>query len=357
MSTSLRSTAAALLLVVLVSAMAQAQNGPPPAPVQVATAVRHELASYVQVPGTVVSRNQAVISSEVAGQLTWIAEVGDTIRQGAAIARIQDEALQLQLRNDQANIKRLEANLKYVDQQMTRLQRLTEQQIVSANELDEMISQKEAAEQELAAARVRLEQTEFQLSRTTIKAPFGGRVVERLQQPGGYTPVGGQVVRLVDDTHLEVRAQAPLAVAPYVREGMIVAVRDDTREIPSPIRTAIRVGDERSRMFEVRVALEGQPWIVGSPVRVALPTSQPVEVVAVPRDALILRADSIYVFKVTDEGKAERIQVRTGRGDSKLVEVQGEVQDGDRVVVRGGERLRQGQDVEVQAGGSAQFAG
>ena len=252
MSTSLNHAIALIVLLALIPAVAPAQDGPPPAPVRVAEVIRHELASYVQVPGTVVSRNQAVISSEVPGQLTWIAEVGDAISKGSIVARIQDEALQLQLRNDDATIKRLEANLKYVDQQLERLRRLTDQQIVSANDLDEMVSQKEAAEQELAAARVGLEQTNFRLSRTNITAPFSGRVVERLQQPGGYTPIGGQVVRLVDDTHLEVRAQAPLSVAPHLREGMMVAVQDGDQVVQSRIRTAIRVPSSSSSSTTAR---------------------------------------------------------------------------------------------------------
>ena len=329
----------------------------PPVPVHVSEAIYKEMAPSVWVPGTVVSRNDASIAAEVPGQLTFVAEVGDRLQKGDVIARIDAQALELQLKNDEATIKRLEANLKYLDQQVERTRRLTEQQVVAANDLEELQSQYETAEQELVQARVGKEQTEYRLERTRVRAPFSGRVVERLQQPGGYIGVGGAIVRLVDTNNIEVRAQAPLSVAPHLQEGMSILVKGDERETESRVRTIVQVGDERSRMFEVRLGIEGEPWIIGSPVRVALPSSSPQQVVAVPRDALVLRSDNIYLFKISEEGKAERVVVETGVGHAALIEVRGEVVAGDRIVVRGGERLRPGQAVEIANSDSTVPAG
>ena len=164
------------------------------------------------------------------------------------------------------------------------------------------------AAQELDEARLARDQTRDRLARTEIRAPFPGQVVERLQQLGEYTSVGAPVVRLVDVGHTEVRAQAPLAVAAHLERGMAVAVKAEERQIESPVRAVIPVGDQRSRMFEVRVELPAAAdpaWVVGTAVRVALPESGTRTAVAVPRDALILRQDSVYLFKVTPDGTAE----------------------------------------------------
>jgi multidrug efflux pump subunit AcrA (membrane-fusion protein) len=67
----------------------------------------------------------------------------------------------------------------------------------------------------------------------------------------------------------------------------------------------------------------------------------------VPRDAVIVRADGAHVYRVGKGEVAERIAVRVGNGDAKRVEVTGSLAVGDRVVVRGGERLRPGQTVAV----------
>jgi multidrug efflux pump subunit AcrA (membrane-fusion protein) len=77
--------------------------------------------------------------------------------------------------------------------------------------------------------------------------------------------------------------------------------------------------------------------------------------VAAHRDAIILRADSVYVFAVGEDGVAKRVDVELGVADGDLVQIVGAVKAGDRLVIRGGERLRDGQQVEIQtAAGGAQ---
>ena len=73
-------------------------------------------------------------------------------------------------------------------------------------------------------------------------------------------------------------------------------------------------------------------------------------------DFVIVRSDGAHVFRVGKGEVAERIAVRVGNGDSQRVEVTGTLKPGDRVVVRGGERLRQGQAVKVAAGTGAKAA-
>jgi RND family efflux transporter MFP subunit len=128
---------------------------------------------------------------------------------------------------------------------------------------------------------------------------------------------------------------------------MGVSVSDAERQVEGRIRTVVPVGDERSRQLEVRVELPEATWMIGSAVRVALPTSTARQVVAVPRDALVLRRESTFIFKVDPDGAAQRVEVETGVGRGELIEVRGDVAAGDQVVVRGGERLRPGQPVRV----------
>jgi len=103
-------------------------------------------------------------------------------------------------------------------------------------------------------------------------------------------------------------------------------------------------------MFEVRIAADDPAWIIGSPVRVALPNSNPRELVAIPRDALVLRGSEMFVLRVTADNTVEKISVETGIGLGELVEVIGDVSDGDRIVTRGAERLQPGQNVVIFGG-------
>ena len=172
-------------------------------------------------------------------------------------------------------------------------------------------------------------------------------VAERLVQTGEFVNRGTPVARLVDTEHREIRAQAPLSVASWIRQGMQVTVEHQQVESLSPIQYTIPVGDQRSRMFEVRIAAENPAWIIGSPVRIALPNSEPRDLVAISRDALVLRGTSIYVMKVNDDNTVEKVTVKTGIGLGGSVEVIGNIDKGDRIIIRGGERLQAGQLVTI----------
>ena len=88
--------------------------------------------------------------------------------------------------------------------------------------------------------------------------------------------------------------------------------------------------------------------VVGTAVDVGLPSAEARSVVAVPRDAVILRREGDFVLRVDPAGKAERLAVKTGAAVDDLVEVSGDVRAGDRLIVRGGERVEPGQAVSVQ---------
>jgi hypothetical protein len=103
-------------------------------------------------------------------------------------------------------------------------------------------------------------------------------------------------------------------------------------------------------MSEVTIAADDPAWIIGSPVRVALPNSDPRDLVAVPRDALVLRGSEMFVLRVTSDNLVEKVSVDTGIGLGSLVEVIGDVSGGDRVITRGAERLQPGQEVVISGG-------
>lgn len=345
-----RTIVAAFCLIALsaVSGISAAQQGgPPPAAVKIDVASRQSMASTTLAPGTIISRNDARVAAELPGRLISVKEAGERVGEGDEIARIDDRALQLQLRDDNARIKRLQANLNFLESQAGRLRELAGQNNAARNQLDESLSQKAMAEQDLVVAKVDRDQTLYRIERSVVTAPFAGTIVERHAQAGEYVSVGAPVVRLVDVSNVEVQARTPLGVAAYLREGMPVIVRAGDIRLEGELRAIIPVGDARSRLLEVRIAISNMSAIIGSAVRVELPLSAPAEVLAVHRDALVLRQDATYLFKLKEDNTVEQVPVTTGIGQGSLVEVRGDVKDGDRVVVRGGERLRAGQSVSI----------
>ena len=328
---------------------AEAAEAAPAAPVVVAQARQQSFAPTLTATGTIASRNDARLSTEVSGTLRCIAEPGRAVRKGDVIATIDDERLKLAVRDNEAAVKRLEANLVLLTAQSDRLQSLAPQNIVSRNQLDEATSRRSMAEQELEQARVARDRALLDLRRASVRAPFSGFVAERLQQAGEYVNAGAVLARLVDTSNVEVIAHAPIATAGSIRIGQIVQVSDDGRRVESQVHSIVPIGDERSRLLELRITLKSNAWPIGSAVRVQMAGAQPQRVVTVPRDAVILRQGSAFVFRIGAKSTAERVPVRVGSGREADVEILGEVCPGDRIVIRGGERLQPGQAVAVQA--------
>jgi RND family efflux transporter MFP subunit len=324
-----------------------AQQGPPPPSVRVAEARQVQLAPTIQMPGTVISRNDARLSSEVAGRLVYVAEVGTRIEAGEPVARIDDRDLALQMEEFQGLVARERSRRGFLEREAERLRRLAAENVGAKNRLDEVESDLSVAVSDIAVAQARLDQIRLQMEKSAIVAPFPGVVTERLRTPGEHTGVGDEVARLVQPDSLEVVARAPLSSIEFIAPGAELAMQSDWHSGVGTVRTMVPFGDGRSHMFELRIDISPVPWRVGESVRLAVPTAEPVEVLAVPRDALVLRRDGATVFRIKDDGTAERVPVQPGLGDGMLIGVTGALSTGDRVVVRGAERLRPGQTVRI----------
>jgi len=328
-------------------AVAVAQHKAPPPNVRVAQAAIQSLAATTLVPGTVVSRNDAKLAAEVTGRLIEVAEVGTVAARGDVVAKIEDTITRLRKDELQAEVERAMARLKYLESEERRYVKLAESNLAAAAKLEETLSDRDVSRSDLQVAKVRLAQIEDQLARTSIKAPFGGIVVERLMMPGERVDTGKNVVRMVDQQHLEVIARAPLEYYSFVRPGQQLELRTGSVITSGTVRTVVAVGSEHTHQFELRLDIDSDRFPVGQTLRVSIPTSDVRDALVVPRDALVLRPGGISVFIVGKDGKASQVMVTTGIGSGQQIEVIGDLGDGDTVIIRGNERLRPGQVVSI----------
>lgn len=321
--------------------------------VELATVTQEQASSIVKLPGTVISTRDAQIAAELSGRLTWVAQVGDNVNKGDVVARIDDHLLRLQLRNDQAEVARLEADIQYNQRQIQRLQKLALKNNMARAELDEVESQLAMLIQEQRIAEVGLERTRYNLGRAEVKAPFPGVVVSRELFTGEYTTPGTALVRLVDTQTVEISVNAPLKIARYNSPGSEVQVDGNGIRSLSAIRGMVPVGDDRSRMMELRLSVNPGQWMIGEAVTVELPDNAATTAITIPRDALVLRDHEVFVYTVSDENTAVKVSVKTLAGRGSQIAVEGDLHAGDSVVIRGGERLKEGQALKVVSQGLA----
>lgn len=332
-------------------AQAEAAKAPPAPLVTVAKAQRVEMAPKMALPGTVVARNDSKLASEVEGRVSWVADVGTKVAEGDIIARIDPDVAKMQLDSDKANVARLRASLRYNRDQAARMNKLLAANAIAKATRDQAVSQRDMTVAELNQAEAALAKSQYRYTHSEIRAPFPGRVAERLIRTGEYATPGKNIVRLVDIDSIEVKTQAPIEIAHALHDGMSVHVEIQSRGLTGTVRAVVPVGDELSRTIEVRITLLPGSAFVGDAANVYVPSAAPRTVIAVPRDALVLREDGTYVYTVSRKDVAKRVAVQTGADSGTLVEVKGKVAEGDDIVVRGAEQIDAGQKVRtVKAG-------
>ena len=306
------------------------------------------LAPSVEVPGTVVSRNDSRLASELAAKLVWIAEVGTQVEEGETIARMEDFTFKIREMEAQALVEREQARVTFLESDLRRLEELSERNLSAKSQYDQTVSDLAIARSDKRIAEAQLGYAQIAMHVTEIRAPFDGVVTERLRNLGERLNVADEVVRLVDPNRLEVVSRAPLSTVNFIKKGEVLSIGNDYRTGKAPIRTIVPFGNPQSHMFEVRLDADPNVWTVGESVRLTMPTAAAKEVLAVPRDALVLRREGASVFKMTDESTVLQVNVVIGLGAGALIEVFGDLAAGDEVVVRGAEGLSDGMSVAVK---------
>ena len=336
--------AALIFLGITTSSIAQEMG---PARVVTDYATMQMLAPSVEVPGTVISRYDSRLASELAAKLSWIAEVGTEVAKGDTVARLEDFTFKIREMEAQSLVDREQARVTFLESEMKRLEQLSDQNLSAKSQLDKTASDLAIAKGDHRIAEAQLGYAQIAMHVTEIRAPFDGVVTERLRNLGERLTIADEVIRLVDPNSLEVVARAPLSTVNFIKKGNVLALSNDFRADDAAIRTIVPFGSPQSHMFEIRLDADPAIWTVGESVRLTMPTAVEKKVLAVPRDALVLRREGSSVFIVTEQSTVKQVQVIVGLGAGTLIEVFGDLNAGDEVVIRGAEGLSDGMAVKI----------
>ena len=329
----------------LFAGAALAQQPMPAKVVQVAKVERAEIAPTIAVPGTIYSRNDVQVTAGVAGQLLSVAEPGTIVRAGESIARIDTRALLLQREEQEALLARAEINVRQLESQLRRQRELQGSNLVSEFELEQTEANRDLAVADARITKVRIRQIDDQIRRADVRAPFTGIVISRAYRGGEDVSRGEVLAQLTDIANMEVRAFVPLKHLSRTVVGDAINVFAASTSYEGEIRALVPTGDVRSQTFEARIDLpvtSAGEWTVGQLVSVAVPIRARESVLTVPRDALVLRHNGQFVFRINDDNNAEQVAVKLGDSSGDMIAVSGALREGDRVAIRGAENLRDG---------------
>ncbi|HUU66500.1 MAG TPA: efflux RND transporter periplasmic adaptor subunit [Methyloceanibacter sp.] len=349
-------TSLALFLAVLAypGASIEAQAVPP-----VETDVVREapVIRKLELSGTVTSPHAAQISTSVEGLVSAVHfDNGAEVKRGDLLLELDPELEEAAHAQAQARALQAAAEVKDAERRLRIAESLAKrnygpQNAVEAGqaevEIDGATHDSFIAEQKRHAAM---------LARHRLPAPFDGVISKRMVEVGQWVEPGTAVFELVAMRDFRIDVPVPQDYYARLRDGAEVSVALDSlpgETVPAKIGALIPVSDPDTRTFTLRVLPQRDdiPIMPGMSARVMINLDTGKRDLVVSRDALIRYPDGrITVWVVTADGEAMSVtekRIEIGLAFDGVVQVRSGLKDGDRVVVRGNEALREGQTVRL----------
>jgi membrane fusion protein (multidrug efflux system) len=310
----------------------------PPMPVEAARVRVGLVTDEIAAVGSVAANESVVIRSEIPGRIASIDFVeGRTAKAGDVLFRLDSAEPAAQAAQIEATVGLDRANL-------DRAKPLREAALISPQNFDQLAAKLKESEGSLAVARERL-------NKTTIRAPFGGRVGLRQVSPGDYVQPGQALVNLEDFSSVKVDFRIPESAVGRVAVRQPVILRVDAfpgRAFRGTIDAIDPRLDEATRAIVVRARIPnaGGELRTGMFARVSVVVGERPSAILIPEQAVVPVGEETFVFRVVD-GKAARVKVVIGQRRDGEAEVVAGLTADDTVVTAGQMKIRDGAPVTV----------
>lgn len=321
----------------------------PPVNVVVSQITRGTIAPEGEFIGTVYFPEVSDVSAEVSGTVEIVKfEEGQHIKKGAVLVTLNSELLEKTLRAKEASHEEGLTNLEQARKDLERIQTLYRKKIISEKDFDDQRFLFKSLEKKTAALKADVERLEIEFAKMTIRAPFDGVVIEKHIARGEWLSPGTPVAAIAIDHIIDIIVAVPEKITPYLDPGLTVKILAGGLELAGKINAVIPRGDVATRTFPVKIRLnDGGKLLEGMEARVVLPTDKKIHSLMVPRDAVLTMYGQTVLVAVIDS-KAKVIPTKViGYTETHAGINSQSLSEGMKVVVKGNERLRDGQPVTI----------
>jgi len=343
----------ALVSLLLVTELAAA----PVAPVELALVERRDIIETLRLSGSLTSPYSSSLSPDFEGRLVSFAvDAGDRVKRGDVLFKLDDELARLELAQATAAEHEAEAALTDAKRRVIEVRKLVNEKTFPESEalsLEALVTRNQAILERRRAERAYAAAT---LERHTLKAPFSGVIAERGADLGERVDTDSRVLLLVAIDKLQLDLRVPQQYFQRVTPGTELSLMLDAmpgQTIAARVSQVVPISDPDARTFLVRAQIDNSlaRLTPGMSVRAVIRIGTDRQAEVVPRDALIRYPDGrtvVWVARVdNDRHVVEERQVKTGVTFDGSVEILEGLSEGERVVIRGNEALRQDQQVRV----------
>jgi RND family efflux transporter MFP subunit len=322
-------------------------KGPPPAVVSVASVKTGNIAPQAEFIGTVFYEEVSDVASEVSGRVEEVRfEEGQHIKKNQVLIKLGADILQKRLLATSASYEQVLTELEIARIELNRKEKLFKTKSISEQSYDEERFGVKGIEKGAASLKAEVERIEIELQKKIIRAPFDGVVIKRHVDRGEWLAEGATVAILAKDDVVDIVANVSEKFIPYIQIGMPVQATLNGKEITGSVIAVVPRGDVATRTFPVKIRMPNTLALFeGMSARVKLPVGEPRKTLVVPRDAVIAVFGQNVVYALND-AKARMIPVEVIGYQGLTAGVQSpDLAEGMQVVVKGNERLRDGQMV------------
>lgn len=343
--------------VVLITAGCANKNAAPkggPGPALVKSAVLEDKPLVVRwtLMGEVEAEARAQMSAGADGELRRVlVKEGDRVKKGQLLANVDPSVARATMQASEALREQAQVQSKQAVRDAERFKEAGSK-LVTGLEIERATSQAKALQAQGAGLVAEADRARAELSRHRLIAPFDGVVTQRLADPGDWVQQGAVLLEVVSQKPPEIFVRANAELLNYVEPGKSAVLRRGDNEVQASVRGVVRALDRNTRTITLRLSPDDDaPWLLaGSTVDAIVEASirEPGTIV-IPRDALVMGAVNQRVFQLLQD-KVEAVVVEVvHRSDEELLVRAAALKVGDKVIVRGNERLVPGQRVkEVQ---------
>ena len=327
-----------------------ATNPPPLVSVTVVEAV--DLADVVTFSGAIAARDEAAISAEGEGGRVsaLLAEVGDRVKAGQVLARLDTSLVAPQVASLEASLQESKANAAVAEADYRRAQAVASTGALSVQEIERRGAAAVAAGAKVKVVSAQLSEAQARLRRTEVRAPFDGIVLTRSAEVGQLAgPGGAPLFRVGRAGGIEMRGNVAERDLPRLAPGQAARVRVTGVEqaFEGKVRLIGAVIDPQTRLGSVRIDLPAHRDLrpgafargeisVGSARRPML-----------PQTAVMSDPTGNYVLVVGADDKVVRRDVRVEGSRAEGVVLGGGLKEGEKVVTTAGPYLRPGEAVRI----------
>lgn len=293
----------------------------------------------LQVRGTIQADSRLRLGFKQPGVITAVlVKVGDQVRQGQALARLdQTDAL--------SGLRVAGANLKKSMQDFKRAERLVKEGAVPTSARDDARASLEVAQANLSVASENYK-------RTQLLSPVGGKVVQRVAGPGESVGPGSPVLIIDETDHLVVRVGVTDRDLQRLEVGQATSLQpeDGSPAFKGVVSSLASTPNTTDGLYAVEIQPEKLKLQAGTLIAVRFQDAKPDEILRIPLEAIVRRLDQDCVFIVEgDKNKAVAYQrkIELGRSEGKEVAVRAGLKHGERIITEGAYFLQDKQTVQL----------